>query len=229
MLATKPDLILWILSPTDIGETSNLVREEHRALPATGAGKGGSIHGLANSACAFLASEARNQSTGSLLRIVLYQIRTLYVRNYLMRGRDSDFLRMSPNPQWAVSLKQFESYADEIEGKAKLAGVPVVSVLLPNRAQAAMLGMGNWPEESDPYKLDNDLRTIIRKHGGIYVDILPYFRAIPDAETYYYPIDGHPDAPGHVLITRMLVDAFSQSPIAEFHPAAERASAVKGN
>jgi hypothetical protein len=77
-------------------------------------------------------------------------------------------------------------------------------VLLPNRAQAAMISMGEWPAGYDPYKLDAELRSIVTSHGGIYIDILPDFRAIPNPEQHYLPVDSHPDAGGHAIIAAML-------------------------
>ena len=214
-LATKPDLLLWVVDPNDIGETSKLVRE--------GRGNAHRSGGVVSSARAFISSEAMNQSTGSLLRVLLYHIRTLYVRNFLMRRDDSDFLKLRPGPEWEVKMKHFESYAEVIQERARASGVPVAVTLLPNRAQAAMLSMGSWPEGSDPYKTDTEVRAILAKHGAIFLDVVPGFRDVAYAENYFYPIDGHPDARGHALITRMLADALMGSTIAEFHGAEERA------
>ncbi len=233
VIAEKPDLILWIISPADIGETSKLVRTMTPDAGSASSNKSTGARGLADSlilgsARRFVATAIQNQATGNLLRILLYRIRTLYVHNYLMRGSDADFLRSDPSPKWAENLNQFDGYADEIERKAKLAGVPVVAAFLPNRAQAAMLSMGTWPKGSDPYWLDRDLRAIVEKHGGTYLDIVPNFRTIPNAEFDYYPVDGHPNAQGHALITGMLADAFIQSSIPGFRSASEPDSSEHG-
>jgi hypothetical protein len=84
------------------------------------------------------------------------------------------------------------------------AGVPLVVTLVPNRAQAAMISMGEWPAGYDPYKLDNELRSIIEKQGGTYIDILPDYRTIASPEQGYFTVDGHPNADGHALIARFL-------------------------
>jgi hypothetical protein len=67
-----------------------------------------------------------------------------------------------------------------------------------------MISMVEWPAGYDPYKLDNELRTIITRHGGTYIDILPDYRNIPNAEQGFLPVDGHPNAGGHATITRLL-------------------------
>jgi hypothetical protein len=74
--------------------------------------------------------------------------------------------------------------------------------------------MGDWPGGFDPYKLDNDLRSIVVSHGGTYVDILPGFRAIPNPQLGYYAIDGHPNAAGHATITRLLSEKLVDGAVA---------------
>ena len=67
-----------------------------------------------------------------------------------------------------------------------------------------MISRGEWGAEFDPFKLDNELRSIIKSHGGMYIDILPYFRKIPNPEQDHYPVEGHLNASGHALIARLL-------------------------
>jgi hypothetical protein len=102
------------------------------------------------------------------------------------------------------ALQDFDSYAGDMEARANAAGVPLVIVLLPYRAHAAMISMGEWPAGYDPYKLDQDMRTIVTRHGGTYIDILPDYRNVPDPEEGYFPVDRHPNAHGHAMIARML-------------------------
>jgi hypothetical protein len=76
-----------------------------------------------------------------------------------------------------------------------------------------MISMGKWPDGYDPYKLDNELRAIITRHGGIYIDILPGYRALPNPEEDYFPVDGHPNASGHAIISGMLAKALTNGSI----------------
>lgn len=78
------------------------------------------------------------------------------------------------------------------------------AVYVPNRAQAAMISMGKWAAGYDPYKFGEELRAIITRHGGTYIDILPGFRSLPNPGQYYFPVDGHPDARGHAIISGFL-------------------------
>jgi len=72
-----------------------------------------------------------------------------------------------------------------------------------------MIAMGQWPDGFDPYKLDDELRAILVSHGGIYIDILSGIRNIPNPEQYYFPVDGHPDAQGHLMFSRLLAKALT--------------------
>jgi hypothetical protein len=81
------------------------------------------------------------------------------------------------------------------------------------RPQAAILSTGSWPAGYDPYKLGNELRTITTSHGGIYIDILPGFREIPNSEQLYFPVDGHPTADGHAVISSLLAKELTNGSI----------------
>jgi hypothetical protein len=69
--------------------------------------------------------------------------------------------------------------------------------------------MGEWPAGYNPYKLDDELRPLITRHGGTYIDILPGFRDIPNPEQYYYPVDGHPNADGNRIISGLLANVLT--------------------
>jgi hypothetical protein len=114
-------------------------------------------------------------------------------------------------------LKQFDVYAASIASKARAAGKPLVAVMIPQRGQAAMISMGIWPDGFDPYKLNNELRSMIVGHGGTYVDILPGFRQIPNPEQYFLPVDGHPKAEGHAIISRLLVKELTSGSVPALH------------
>ena len=78
-------------------------------------------------------------------------------------------------------------------------------MLVPDRTQAAMISMmDECPKGFDPYKLGNELRSIIVSHGGTYIDILPEFRTVPNPQLGYFALDGHPNAYGHAMIARFL-------------------------
>jgi hypothetical protein len=199
-LADNPDMILWILGPFDIeAETPDF----YLSISPKAVG----VQARVTDAVRYVWNHALGQqgatATPTMLKHFLYKSSSQYVKACLF-GEHAETLRAHPRAEWQAHLRMFESDDAEIERQARAASVPLVAVLVPGRPQAALLSMGEWPNDYNPFKLDNDLRNIITGHGGIYVDIFPAFRHIPNAEQYYLPVDGHPDANGHAIISKLL-------------------------
>jgi hypothetical protein len=225
VLSAKPDLILWILTPGDIEGASLVVyssNADSRFQRSLTLPERAWLHmKLAFSSMSFevAASELFNRTrTAVLLRHFLYQSESQYVTAYeMVKDEEGGFLKANQSAQWKGHLKQFEGDAAAIEEQAETAGVPFVAVLVPIRAQAAMISMGKWPANFDPYELDNQLRTIIVRHGGTYLDILPDYRDIPNAARGYYPLDAHPNAEGHKTIAELLAKALTSGAVPALH------------
>ena len=146
--------------------------------------------------------------TATLLKDFLYESPSQYVQSSLM-GADykKEFLQSESSAEWNRELREFDSSAASIEEQARKAGVPLVVVLVPDRTQAAMISMtGEWPKGFDPYKVGNEVSSIIVSHGGTYIDILPEFRTIPNPQLGYFALDGHPNAFGQAMIARFLTN-----------------------
>ena len=221
VLAASPDLILWAVTPTDIENVSELGLNP--ALEKGGsAAKSASFLTIARQK---ITAAFATKSIAESLTYILNQTRTAfmlqhfldesqsqYLKNVLISG-GPQYLRAEPDAKWQDELRQFDAYTAEVEQKARTANVPFVAVLLPVRAQAALISIGEWPQGIDPYKVDRDVRSIITSHGGIFVDILPEFRKIPNPEQYYFPYDGHPNARGNAIFADLLVKGLARGPM----------------
>ena len=73
--------------------------------------------------------------------------------------------------------------------------------------------MGESPKGFDPYKLNQEVSSIVSNHGGIPVDILPDFRMVPNPQLDYFAIDGHPNAQGHAMLSWMLAKELTKGEI----------------
>ncbi len=209
-LAADPDMILWIVSPLDISHPS-LAGRKDQAEPLM------AEVGVWPVTKAVFAKESFNASmatifghtrTATLLKEFLYESPSQYVGSSLM-GADykKEFLQTESSPEWNREIKEFDSSAASIAGQARKAGIPLVVVLVPDRTQAAMISMmGEWPKGFDPYKVGNEVSSIIVSHGGTYIDILPQFRTVPNPQLGYFALDGHPNALGHAMIARFLTN-----------------------
>jgi hypothetical protein len=224
VLDAQPDLILWILGPTDMTKLpppdlhpeTHLSRLERALRFIKGA--------LDRERGANTIGEAFDYTrTAILLRHFLYQSQSLYVNSFTVQGdKDSWILAAGPSQAQQRLLQDFDGVAAEIEAKARAARVPFVAVFVPNHgALAAMISNDEWPVGYNPYKLDGELRSIVASHGGTYIDILPDFRNIPNPERGYFPVDGHPNPEGHAIIADLLAKELTGGAVPSLRAAAQ--------
>lgn len=229
VLAAKPDMVLWVLTPADIQFSSRGMPPPAELSPNEFGSHMRPLVKVLN----FVLQHGNGwyEHIGILLRHILYtnETQAQYVTSFLMNGDDSSgFLKAQLSANWTNHLRQFDARAALVESRSKAAGIPFVAVLVPNRAQAAMISTGRWPAGYDPYKLDNELRSIIESHGGMYVDVLPDYRLIPNPERHYFPVDGHPDPDGHAIISHLLARQLSSGTVPAFKVTVSR-QAVLGH
>lgn len=216
LLANKPDMILWLVTPLDVWNSSFVSYDAHPpALPAS-AGKALSLQRAlyllrkayaAGSVQEVVRDHFNRTRTAFALRHLLFESQSQYVKSYLM-GPDSEsgYLKSDLSPGWRQRLQHFDQDVALLRQRAAASGVQLAVALIPYRAQAAMVSMGRWPAGYNPYRLDNEMRAIVTRDGALYLDILPGFRAIPNPERDYFPVDGHPNARGEFILARLLAD-----------------------
>jgi hypothetical protein len=237
ILSANPDMILWVITPGDI-----MAFAPDKSLPSSQSGEsrtgsttpqaqGGRL-AIALQKIRVAIAEGRfmqrlsaywDATTASqLLEHFLYQYegQDQYVKSFLKDENIAGYLRIVPNAKWQHSIEMFQDCVVEMENEATASHVPLVAVLVPDRAQTAMISMGDWPAGYEPYKLDNELRATVESHGGIYVDILPELRTIPNPERHYYPVNGHPDPEGHAMIAQLLAKELTTGEVPVLRPAA---------
>ena len=218
-LKEDPDLILWVLTATDIQRASMVLPTADQdpwpnlSLPEKAWKR--LQTGLAGGSIVDAAAEAFGHTrTALMLRHFLYKSQSQYVKSFLASGdANAGYLKVEQSAEWKTRLEQFDSDTADMEARARTAGVPFVASFVPDHALAAMISMGEWPQGYDPYKLDNELRAIIASHGGIYIDILPDFRSIPNVEQYTFPVENHPTPAGHAMISGLLARALSDGTV----------------
>ena len=198
VLAAKPDLILWTITTWDIENTSLVLPEDLQANVGDGI-QSGNLNRQPKPDPPF---DLNQTSFLIFLRHYLWKSQSRYVQD-ILRAHPG-YLAKQPGAQLEGKLRQFGVYAREIEEKANTAGVPLVTALLPHRVHVALISIGEWPSSIDPYNLDSELRATIETRGESYIDVLPGFKTIANPENYFLPVDGHPTADGHALLSRLL-------------------------
>jgi hypothetical protein len=229
-LAAQPDLVLWVLTPPDLSRGAEVV---HQANPDPGAGLSFAKRNWRRLQDAFASKSFEAGAavffsftkTAYMLQHFLYESQSETLESFLRAPDDeAGYLRAKPSVAWQGFLRQFASDAEGIEIQAKAAGIPVAATLVPGRAQAAMISVGAWPTAFDPYKLNDELRSIIVSDGGSYIDILPDFRSLPNPERLYFPMDGHPNVQGNAVICSMLARGLTGSAIPAPRNGSDRAA-----
>ena len=233
VLSAQPDMVLWILTAWDIRNASGMwpsdeiLPNESRQFPEKGSPTDGAQS--ASSGLARLHSKAeavanstrdaarelwRNSRSYLMLTHFWYELesQSMYLKSANLWQNDAQYLGAVPSEKRLHHLQEFDGYAAKIAAQAKAANVSLVTVFLPNRQHAAVLSMGEWPSNIDPFSLDNELRSIIVGHGGTYLDILPAYRKIPNAEMGY-SVDGHPNPEGNATIAGLLAKALTSGAV----------------
>jgi hypothetical protein len=233
MLAAKPDMILWVLNYSDVELATLLAPSDYapenvspRIYVKQGSGRSdyretfATLLWFRQEAVAWasvLAHAGYNswRDTRSCVLLTHFMAVTESQRQFLERNRTSEgqYLDAMPSPARLQHLREFDGYAADIIRRAQAVHIPLVAVLLPTRVQAALISSGSWPANLDPFSLDTEVRSIIEKHGGTYIDILPDYRAVPNAERDFFPSDGHFNARGHAVVSDLLAEKLTSGTI----------------
>jgi hypothetical protein len=206
-LEPKPDLLLWVITPYDVQISGDAPVEKPEAQA-----------GAVAKTMFLLKNRPQGESvldamrsvwtdysrTAVLLRHLLYKSDSQYLKSYLLGDSVSGYLKTEPTELWQKHLRLLDGYAASIGAQAKAAGIPLVVVQLPSRAQVIMASTGDLPAGYDPYALQHELKAIVTSHGAIYMDTLPAYSSVYDVDQVYRPADEHPSDEGHDLIARDL-------------------------
>jgi len=239
-LVAQPDLLVWPLSAWDLDYVSftapyspnrdsqgrAIANEQGIWQRATTAIRQKTLANAASDAWKHWLARMNETRTAEVMMHITYLDTDLYIDRCLDQGIDADFLRATPGPVWQSHIQQLDPYIADIEARAAQAKVPILVVYVPQRAQAAMISRGRWPIGFDPYMMGNHIGPIVESHGGIFFDLSPSFRTISHPERYYYPVDGHPNAAGHKVLTLLLAAKFTSGVVPELRVVVQQKPAL---
>jgi hypothetical protein len=203
-LDVQPDLILWLVTPLDIARSEMTLPHLVDTPPA-----GNGIESLKNAILKAVRKHGGEIVIGQVLRHYLYNFQSTNetVRSYL-QGQSADdesgFLRVAQGPVWQGHWVDFAGHTQDMFARARAAGIPMAVAFAPDREQAAMISLGEWPKDFDPYGIDERVRRLVEADGGTFIELLPRFREVPDSQRLYLPLDGHPTVAGYAFLSDAL-------------------------
>ena len=229
VLEKKPSLVLLVVSTYDVGvsgidpgraiQITQRSNENHllwwiyylRNLLSTS-----SPSELVSTILMHVKTRIESTRAATLLLTLDYRDRKRYIRQYL-KGQDSEvgYLPIHSSTAWDKDYRAFGRSIQQMTAMTHRAGIPFVVVLIPTRAQAAMLSSGTWPPGYDPYLIDRKVKEIVESEGGIYLDIFPSCTRIPNLEEHYFILNGHPDGVAHTLFARLIAQQLTSGVVPE--------------
>ncbi len=206
-VALKPDVIVTVIAPFDI--------MQYRALPTPKdsqtqmyAPPGGP--GMA----AWLRQRHLDQSVALFgAQHFLYKDPSRYIPLYLRHGDEADFLRPPFSQAWRLRLRVADMTLGAIARQTRQAGIPMIVLFTPARAQAILSATASAPKGIDPFALGRAIGDIARENHAGFVDVTQTARGTAKVADDFYPVDGHPNDQGHALIAGALGQALvTQAP-----------------
>ncbi len=210
-LSANPDLILWTLTPWDIlHATDASLNKAPRAKPMQAGTT--TPRGLLPRIRAEY--DRKHDVVGALrdrfrsffmLQHLLYKSQSIYLAHSIT-GTDeyTPSIEAKPDASWSSKLQLLDAAVTDMAARAHAAGRPFVVMALPRHAQAVMIASGSVPAGLNPYAFGDQVKAIVEKHGGTYIDILHDFKNKPSVHDAFYPVDQHLEPAGQVLFARII-------------------------
>ncbi len=132
-----------------------------------------------------------------------------YIPLFLSHRDQADFLRPPFTDIWKTRLHIVDMTLRPMIERAGQAKIPVIVVFVPSRAQAILSSWKDRPKGIDPFALGLAVGDIVRRDGGIFVDLTQTTRTQPNVSDDYFPVDTHPKAAAHALIAKDVAGALT--------------------
>lgn len=204
-MSLKPDAIFYIVMPFDLLRMDRL---ESIQPPGSGTATAAVMkvgawikvrHLVASSRLAYMAQHFLLQDESFLLHAI---------QNY---GDPLDASRQPTPPLTERRFALLDMMMGKLAERARAAGVPCFLIAIPNRAETVMIRTNAQLPQLNAYIFPNRMQDVAQKNGLAYIDLLPYLKSAANVGDLYYPVDGHPTASLHQLLTRALVDYFRKA------------------
>ena len=142
----------------------------------------------------------------NLVYPLLYKLDLVGVRY----SYNADIFKKNPPEYVQKNLHDTEMLISQIVQKTYLSGIKLIFLVIPDRIQVyddlwkkTISYLGVDAEGYNYNRPNEQLKTILKRYGICYVDILPELRNDTNKEYYFY-YDGHLNATGHEVAANAL-------------------------
>ena len=189
-IALKPDALVLVMTAFDLASYEAMPGEDRPPIPKA---PPSGLAGLVKNAKDFVANDSR---LIEVLRHVAYRNADRYAVHELAQGDSSDYLRQPFTPAWSLRLRVADDTIGRMAQQAHQAGLPLIVVLMPSRAQAALAADGADRHGAHPFAFGRALSAIADRDKVDFVDLTRQIRHLPDPSSLFFTINGHPNGDG---------------------------------
>jgi lysophospholipase L1-like esterase len=215
VLALKPDVVVYLVTPWDITRQIDPEELAERNNPTR----------IPSRPAVVIKPNLPDRSRAWLLaQYFLFQNRDMFLGTM---SRGDDYLLQPFTAELQQQYADFDLIIGDLTDKLQGGGIPLVLVPVPSRKEAAFLSSRELPAHVDPFAFGREVVRIASKHGAGYVDLMGPFSRIPHSEKLYYVVDGHPNADAQKVIAQNLLQKLQDGSIPAFSRDAVQNTAAK--
>ena len=206
-LRLKPQALVLVMAAFDLASYTAMpgqgapAQPPHRAVSPRQA-----LNGVIKTVKDYVANESR---VVLLARHLAYRDTERYALHELGQGDSSDYLRSPFSAEWSLRLNVADATIGRVASQAQAAGIKLIVVLMPLRAQAALGAPGADRHDTDPFALGRALSAITQAHGGRFIDMTTVTSRLSDPADLFFAVNGHPNAAGHAALARSVEAALT--------------------
>jgi hypothetical protein len=214
VLALKPDVVLYLVSPFDLEQQIDPKELAERDNPARTPTKTAAKPTL--SPMKWLERTLTESRTVLVYQRFLFQNTDIFLRLYMTYGDNADLFRQPLTPAWQRRFAHFDLIIGDMAAKLRAAGVPLVIIAVPSRPEAALLSSKQLPPNVDPFAFGRQIEMIASRQGAGYVDLVEAFSHISNSENLFYVVNGHVTPEGQIVIAKNIVQKLQDGSVPAF-------------
>jgi hypothetical protein len=227
ILALKPDVVLYLIAPYDVQQQiipKELVERDQPTRTSSTAAAAAKLSPLNH-----LERMVLQSRSVLVAQHYIFQNKINFIRVYMMYGDKADFLRQPFTPAWHQRFADLDLIIGDMADKVHSAGIPLIVIPVPSRAEAALLTSQQMSPSVDPFAFGREVERIASKHGADFVDLMEPFSQIADSENLYFVVDGHVNTDGQKVIAAALLRKLQDGSVPVFSHCDLRQSAERGH